>query len=63
MTPTIINVNKLVTKIDGRNAYTYLRVKNLLQGKRGKSTQKEIQHLRKILRKEFDQIDKELSQL
>jgi hypothetical protein len=59
----IINVNKLVDMIDDKNHYTYMRVKNLLKGFRGKATKKEIQNLRKIIQRELTTADKVLEKL
>ena len=50
---SIINVNKLVWLVGNNDFYTYTRVKNLLAGKKGRSSKKDIQQVRKIIEKEM----------
>lgn len=59
----IINVNRLVEMMGGRTTYSYVRVKNLLSGIKGRSSKAEIQQLRKIIRKELTEIDNALAKL
>lgn len=59
----IINVNKLVDLIDDKNHYTYIRVRNMLSGLKGKSSKKEIQQLRRIIQRELTAIDNTLQKL
>lgn len=60
---SIINVNKLVSLVGDKNHYTYIRVKNMLQGLKGKSSKKDIQEVRKIVNRELTLIDKILAKL
>jgi hypothetical protein len=60
---SIINVNKLAALVGNKNHYTYIRVKNMLQGLKGKSSKKDIQEVRKIIQRELTQIDKTLAKL
>lgn len=49
--------------IGDKNHYTYMRVKNLLKGFRGKATKKEIQQVRKIIQRELTTADETLAKL
>jgi len=60
---SIINVNKLAGLVGDKNHYTYIRVKNMLQGLKGKSSKKDIQEVRRIIQRELTQIDKTLAKL
>lgn len=60
---SIINVNKLVGMIGDKNHYTYMRVKNMLNGLKGKSSKKEIQQVRKIIQTELTTVVEKLSKL
>lgn len=60
---SIINVNKLVDMIGDKNHYTYMRVKNMLKGLRGKSSKKEIQQVRKLIEKELTTTVEQLQKL
>ena len=59
----IININKLVGMLGDKNHYSYIRVKNMLQGLRGKSTKRDIQQVRKILQRELQHCDAVLEKL
>lgn len=59
----IININKLVDLIGDKNHYTYIRVKNMLSGLKGRSSKKEIQQVRRIIIKELTAIDNTLQKL
>lgn len=59
----IINVNKLVDLIGDRNHYTYIRVKNMLLGLKGKSSKKDIQRVRRLIQMELTAVDKTLEEL
>lgn len=59
----IININKLVDLIGDRNHYTYIRVKNMLHGLKGKSSKKDIQQVRRIIQKELTLINRTLSKM
>ena len=49
--------------MDGKNHYSYQRVKNMLNGLSNQSSKKEIAQVRKILQKEFATVDKVLADL
>lgn len=59
----IINVKQLVERLDDKNHYTYMRVRNMLSGLKGKSTKKEIQQVRKLIKSELTLVDNILSKL
>jgi hypothetical protein len=59
----IINVNKVVDLMGDKNHYTYIRVKNLLSGLKGRSSKKDIQQLRRLINKELTAIDNTLHKL
>jgi hypothetical protein len=63
LTMSIININKLVEKAGGKNHYSYIRVRNMLNGMKGRSTDKEIQQVRKILKDELSQLINTLDNL
>jgi hypothetical protein len=56
-------VNKLVDLIGDKNHYTYIRVKRMLSGLKGKSSKRDIQQVRRIIQKELTQIDNTLEKL
>lgn len=63
---SIINVNALVHVISENghtNHYSYVRVKNMLLGLKGKSTRKEIQSVRRIVEKELTKVVSVLKEL
>jgi hypothetical protein len=60
---SIININKLAGMMSDKNHYTYNRVKNMLNGLKGKSSKKDIQQVRKIIQREFTEIDNVLAKL
>lgn len=60
---SIISVSKLADLVSDKNHYTYIRVKNMLSGLKGKSSKKDIQEVRKIVKREFNQIDTVLAKL
>lgn len=62
---SIINISKVVDRISGenKNQYTYMRVKNLLNGMPGRSSKKEIKEVKKIIETELTQIIKKLDSI
>jgi hypothetical protein len=60
---SILNISAVVQKIGTNNQYSYTRIKMLLGGFKGRSTKKEVQHVRQILRREFDEIIDRLEQI
>jgi hypothetical protein len=60
---SIINVTKLVSLMGEPNHYSYTRIKNLLSGLKGKTSKKEIQQVRKLIKDQFSTIDKQLASL
>jgi len=52
---SIININKLVEKV-GKNHYSYTRISNMFRGLKGRSTNKEIQQVRNIVKDELESI-------
>jgi hypothetical protein len=59
---SIININKLVD-IVGKNHYSYIRVKNMLNGLKGRSTKKEIQQVKKVIQQELSDLVTKLEKL
>lgn len=62
-TMSIYNISAIVNKLPSGNHYTYTRVRNLLLGLKGNSSKKEIQHLRRILKNSWMEIDTVLEKL
>lgn len=63
---SIINVNALVHLIgesSHTNHYSYVRVKNMLHGLKGKSSKKEIQTVRRTVEKEMTRVVTTLKEL
>ena len=58
----IINIQRLVDKV-GKNTYSYVRVKNMLNGIKGHSTKKEILLVRKAIHDEMTAILQTLDKL
>lgn len=59
----IINISKLVELMGANDHYSYKRVKNMLSGLKGRSSVKEIQRVRKIIRQQLTEIDNTLERL
>jgi hypothetical protein len=60
---TIFNVSAIAELIPDKNHYTRIKIRNLMSGFRGGASRSDIQNLRKLIKKECDRLDKQLSLL
>lgn len=52
----IINIHALANRVGKHNSYSYVRVKNMLNGIPGRSSKKEIRKVRQEIERELNEV-------